>query len=147
MIPIQSNTEEYINYRKFRTFLVSYKVLSEIKYLRNFQFPEFEIFRDLIICKKYFSESTLFWGENIHISNLSSTNDVDRILITSDFGRNFFKKSSQALHSLTTDAASLDKISKIRGTIFVQSICPKVSEILILSPKFNVRHLTVRHFW
>ena len=37
----------HINYQKFRTFLISDKLLSEIKNVRNFWFPKYKSFREI----------------------------------------------------------------------------------------------------
>ena len=46
-VSIFSGFEEYINYQKFRTFLISDKTLSEIKNVRNFWCPKFKSVRNL----------------------------------------------------------------------------------------------------
>ena len=85
--------------------------------------------------KKYFlGPSSSFLDENVFISNLLFTSSVDRMSITSDFGRIFSQKRYLGgTPCFAMNVANVDKIAKIRGKTeeIWDFFCPTLSEILI----------------
>ena len=73
-----------------------------------------EIFRDLVIFKKYFSGPILlFLDENILFSTyFLPVNSINGTPSTSNFGINAFKRGTEEHHFSTMNAANLEKIAK-----------------------------------
>ena len=92
-----------------------------------------------------------FLNKNIIIYSLFSTSGIDRSSIRNNFGRNLFNRDWMIfLQWIYYNLTKIDKIKEKQKKIskyFVQSICPKMSEIQTFFPNFNVKNLSIRHFW